>query len=67
MNFNVKTTHNFECEAKPLLKKYTSLKGELENLGENLSKFFFFSIYEKSKKDTITDREIKDILISNVT
>ena len=38
MSYNVKITRHFEREAKPLIKKYASLKGELNDLGENLSK-----------------------------
>jgi len=109
MSYDVKTTHNFECEAKPLLKKYASLKGELKELGEELSQnpekgaslgnnlykirlaiaskgkgksggarvitylktnegnIYLLSIYDKGERDTISDKEIKDILNSNVT
>ena len=37
MNYKIEITRNFEREAKPLLKKYASLKGELYVLGEELS------------------------------
>jgi len=36
MRYNVETTRNFEREAKPLLKKYASLKEELRILGKEL-------------------------------
>jgi len=109
MNYEVKITRNFEREAKPLLKKYASLKGELEKFGENLSKnpeigaplgnnlykirlaiaskgkgksggarvitylknehgnVYLLSIYDKGERDTLSDKEINDILNSNVT
>ena len=108
MNFNVIITHKFACEAKPLLKKYVSLKGELEDLGKELSKnpeigdplgnnlykirlaiaskgkgksggarvitylkteqgnVYLLSIYEKGKRDNISDKEINDILSKDV-
>ena len=37
MSYRVEITRHFEREAKPLLKKYTSLKSELAILGEELS------------------------------
>jgi len=37
MSYNVETTRYFEREAKRLLKKYASLKDELNTLGEDLS------------------------------
>ena len=109
MNYEVITTHNFEREAKPLLKKYASLKVELEKLGEDLSKnpeigdslgnnlykirlaiaskgkgkrggariitylkteqenVYLLSIYDKGERNTISNKEIKDILNSDVT
>ena len=38
MSYNVKTTRYFEREVARLLKKYASLKGELKELGDELSK-----------------------------
>jgi mRNA-degrading endonuclease RelE of RelBE toxin-antitoxin system len=38
MSYSVETTRNFEREAKPLLKKYASLKNELIDLGKALEK-----------------------------
>jgi len=37
MNVNIIPTKPFEREAKPLIKKYTSLKSELAELGNELS------------------------------
>ena len=37
MSYSVKITRNFEREAKPLVKKYASLRSELAELGEELS------------------------------
>jgi len=37
MNYKIEITRHFEREAKPLLKKYASLKGELKELGKELS------------------------------
>jgi mRNA-degrading endonuclease RelE of RelBE toxin-antitoxin system len=37
MSYSVEITRHFEREAKPLLKKYTSLKSELAALGKELS------------------------------
>lgn len=37
MNVNIITTHNFRKEAKKLLKKYRSLKSELEAFQTNLT------------------------------
>jgi len=36
--FNVGPARSFERDAKPLLKKYASLKQELAQLGEELAK-----------------------------
>lgn len=38
MSFEIELTDHFKKEAKKLLKKYRSLKTELETLGEELSK-----------------------------
>ena len=37
MRYNIEITRRFEREAKPLLKKYASLRSELATLGEELS------------------------------
>ena len=108
MRYKVETTRQFEREAKPLLKKFASLKNELKELGKeletdpeigtplgnNLYKIrlsiaskgkgksggarvitylkteqgivFLLSIYDKGEKDTISDKEIKDILSTEV-
>jgi len=108
MIYDVRTTRNFEREAKPLLKKYVSLKGELEDLGKELSQnpekgvplgnnlykirliisskgrgksggarvitylkteaknVYLLSIYDKGERNTISDKEIKDILNSEI-
>ena len=108
MSYNVKITRYFEYEAKPLLKKYASLKGELEKLGKVLSEnpekgtplgnnlykirlaiaskgkgksggarvitylkteqgsVYLLSIYDKGKKNTLSDKEIKNILNSEI-
>ena len=101
MKYSVELTDNFKKEAKRLLKKYHSLKGELleltkqlaknqklgEDLGNNVYKIrlavkskgkgknggvriisfvkvsktavLLFSIYNKSEKDSISDKEIQ--------
>ena len=108
MSYKIEITRNFSREAKSLLKKYPSLKGELESLGEELSEnpekgvplgnnlykirlaiaskgrgksggarvitylkteqgnVYLLSIYDKGEKDTISDKEIKDILNSEI-
>ena len=108
MSYRIEITRNFAREAKPLLKKYVSLKGELNELGEELSEnpekgiplgnnlykirlaiaskgrgksggarvitylktergnVYLLSIYDKGERDTITDKEIRDILDSEV-
>ncbi len=38
MNYNIELTDNFKKEAKKLIKKYPSLKEELEELGRTLAK-----------------------------
>jgi len=37
MSYKIEITRHFEREAKSLLKKYVSLKGELRELGKELS------------------------------
>ena len=37
MNYKVELTDNFKKEAKKLIKKYSSLKSEIQELGETLS------------------------------
>jgi len=108
MRYNVETTRHFEREAKPLLKKYASLKNELKDLGKELEKdpeigvpigsnlykirlaiaskgkgksggarvitylkteqgnVYLLSIYDKGEKDTVSEKEIKDILNAEV-
>jgi mRNA-degrading endonuclease RelE of RelBE toxin-antitoxin system len=104
MSFEIELTDNFKREAKKLLKKYASLRGELTDLFEKLkenpvmgtalgdgvykirlaiasknkgksggarvmsfvaiteSTVLLFSIYEKGDKDSISDKEIKELL-----
>ena len=104
MSYKIEITRHFEREAKPLLKKYASLKSELKKLGKELSEnpekgvplgnnlykvrlaiaskgkgkrggarvvtylkteqgnVYLLSIYDKGERDTISDKEIKDIL-----
>jgi mRNA-degrading endonuclease RelE of RelBE toxin-antitoxin system len=108
MSYKVEITRHFEHEAKPLLKKYASLKNELKILGEKLSEdpeigtplgnnlykirlaitskgkgksgrarvitylkteqknVYLLSIYDKGERDSISDKEIKDILDSEI-
>jgi mRNA-degrading endonuclease RelE of RelBE toxin-antitoxin system len=108
MNYKITITRHFEREAKPLLKKFASLKGELYTLGKELSEnpekgvplgnnlykirlaiaskgrgksggariitylkteqgnVYLLSIYDKSEKDTISDKEIKEILNAEI-
>jgi mRNA-degrading endonuclease RelE of RelBE toxin-antitoxin system len=104
MSYNVKSIAVFERQAKRLIKKYASLKGELlalvqelkENpelgkaIGQNCYKIriaiaskgkgksggariitnfvisdntiYLLSIYDKSEKDNVTDKEINELL-----
>jgi hypothetical protein len=104
MSYKVSTIANFRKEAKRLIKKYPSLKSEIEELGEELSEnaqlgtplgnncfkirlsiaskgkgksggarvityflvtettVFLLSIYDKSEKSTISDKELKELL-----
>ena len=104
MSYKIHITRHFEREAKPLLKKYASLKDELNELGAELSEnpekgtplggnlykiritiaskgkgksggarvvtylktehgyVYLLSIYDKGERNTISDKEIKDIL-----
>jgi hypothetical protein len=108
MSYKVEITRHFERVAKPLLKKYASLKDELKVLGKKLSEnpeigiplgnnlykirlaitskskgksggarvitylkiekenVYLLSIYDKGEKDSISDKEIKDILDSEI-
>jgi len=38
MSYKIELTSNFKKEAKKLIKKYASLRSEIENLGKLLSK-----------------------------
>ena len=104
MSYSIEITRHFEREAKPLLKKYPSLRSELATLGEELSEnpekgtplgnnlykirlaiaskgkgkrggarvitylkteqgnVYLLSIYDKGERDTISDKEIREIL-----
>jgi mRNA-degrading endonuclease RelE of RelBE toxin-antitoxin system len=104
MSYNVKSIAVFERQAKRLIKKYASLKGELlalvqelkekpelgKAIGQNCYKIriaiaskgkgksggariitnfvitdntvYLLSIYDKSEKDSLTDREINELL-----
>ena len=104
MSYNLILSDNFRKEAKRLIKKYRSLKTELEVLGEELSEeptlgtplgndvykirlaiyskgkgksggarvityvkidnetVLLLSIYNKGEKDSITNKEIQDLL-----
>ena len=103
MSYRIEITRHFEREAKPLLKKYASLKSELNALGEELKEnpekgaplgnnlykihlaiaskgkgksggarvitylkteqgnVYLLSIYDKGDRDSLSDKEIKDI------
>lgn len=104
MSYNIVPTDNFKKEVKRLIKKYASLKSELEKLNDELeenptlgtnlgndiykirlaiaskrkgksggarvmsfvkvidTKVYLFSIYNKGDKDSISDKEIQEIL-----
>jgi hypothetical protein len=104
MSYNIVPTDNFKKEAKRLIKKYASLKSELEKLNDELEEnptlgthlgndiykirlaiaskgkgksggarvmsfvkvidttIYLFSIYNKGDKDSISDKEIQEIL-----
>lgn len=104
MNYKLIITRAFERDAKPLLKKYKSLKNDLAGLFESLEnepvqgkplgkdcykirlsisskgkgksggarvitciriiseKVFLLTIYDKSAKDDISDKELSDLL-----
>ena len=108
MSYKIEITRHFEREAKPLLKKYVSLKNELKTLGKELSEnpeigtplgnnlykirlaiaskgkgksggariitylkteqknVYLLSIYDKGERNSISDKEIKDILNSEI-
>jgi hypothetical protein len=105
MNYNIIPIDNFKKEAKRLIKKYPSLKTELNELNDELETnptlgthlgneiykiriaiaskgkgkrggarvmtlvkiidktIYLFSIYNKGNKDSISDKEIQEILI----
>lgn len=104
MSYNLIITPVFERDAKPLLKKYKSLKNDLASLFESLEKepaqgkplgkdcfkirmsitskgkgksggarvitcvkitnekIFLLTIYDKSEKDDISDKELNELL-----
>ncbi len=104
MSYSIVPTDNFKKEAKRLIKKYASLKSELEKLNDELEEkptlgthlgndiykirlaiaskgkgksggarvmsfvkvidttVYLFSIYNKGDKDSISDKEIQEIL-----
>jgi mRNA-degrading endonuclease RelE of RelBE toxin-antitoxin system len=104
MSYKIELTDNFKKEAKKLIKKYPSLKGEIAELGQKLSQnptmgtplgndvykillsiaskqkgksggarvisfvkiieeaVFLLSIYSKGDKDSISDKEIEELL-----
>ncbi len=104
MSYKIELTDNFKKEAKKLIKKYASLRTEIEELGKELAEnpttgtplgndvykirlaiasknkgksggarvisfvkiidetVFLLSIYNKGEKDTISDKEIEEIL-----
>lgn len=104
MNYNVKTIHSFEKQAKRLVKKYPSLRSELLilinelkqdpekgiSLGKNCFKIrlaiaskgkgksggarvithvivqqetvYLLSIYDKSEEDSISNKEIEELI-----
>ena len=108
MSYSIEITRHFEREAKPLLRKYASLKSELATLGEELSEnpekgiplgnnlykirlaiaskgkgkrggarvitylkteqgnVYLLSIYDKGERDTISDKEIREILDTEI-
>ena len=108
MSYSIEITRHFEREAKPLLKKYASLRSELAALGEELSEnpekgiplgnnlykirlaiaskgkgkrggarvitylktergnIYLLSIYDKGERGTISDKEIREILDTEI-
>lgn len=107
MSYDIIITSAFERDAKPLLKKYKSLKNDLASLFESLEKepaqgkplgkdcfkirmsitskgkgksggarvitcvkittekIFLLTIYDKSEKDDISDKELNELLKFN--
>lgn len=75
MSFNVKTISVFEHQAKRLMKKFPSLKKEIQTLiselkeepekgtskGHNCYKIRL-SIYDKSDIENLTDKEILELI-----
>ena len=61
MSYKIELTDNFKTEAKKLIKKYASLRIDsfVKIIGETV---FLLSIYNKGDKDTISDKEIKELL-----
>lgn len=71
MSYKVKTIAVFEKQAKRLIKKYVSLKTELLQLGgariiANIvitdATVYLLSIYDKSEKENLTDKELDELL-----
>ena len=104
MSYKIELTDNFKKEAKKLIKKYASLRGEIAELGKELAKnptigihlgndiykirlaiisknkgksggarvisfvkiidetVYLLSIYNKGEIDSLTDREIKELI-----
>jgi len=75
MSYNLIITHTFKKDAKPLLKKYKSLKTDLAGLfgksgGARVityvkitsDKVFLLAIYDKSDKEDISDKELNELL-----
>lgn len=104
MSFNIELTDNFKKEAKKLIKKYASLRGEIIELAQALSEnpmmgtplgndvykiriaiasknrgksggariisfvkiinetVYLLAIYNKGEQDSISDKEIEDLL-----
>ena len=59
MSFNVNTISVFERQAKRLMKKFPSLKQEIQTLISELREtVFLLTIYDKSDMENISNKEI---------
>jgi len=59
MNYKIITTKTFQMQVRQLMKKYRSLKDDLNTFEEDENiNIYLLSIYDKGEQETVSDKEI---------
>lgn len=62
MNYSIKTIPQFDQQYKRLIKKYPSFKKEFKGFIQSLRETPQLSIYDKSDKENLSNKELEELL-----